>query len=150
MGSDCLAMASASRSRGAVGVANPGHKIIKPEMCYFCFDVLYCHLYNLQPPQVPSFCNENYPLFVTWKIGKDQKLRGCIGTFNEMQLHQGLREYAVTSAMKDSRFSPVSREEFPSLHVSVSIFCQKCRQPKAGTRFRLSTVFFEKEALKVL
>ena len=28
---------------------------------------------------------------------------GCIGTFNEMQLHQGLREYAVTSAMKDSR-----------------------------------------------
>ena len=48
---------------------------------------------------------------------------GCIGTFNEMQLHQGLREYAVTSAMKDSRFSPVSREEFPSLHVSVSILC---------------------------
>jgi len=100
-----------------------GFRIIKPEMCYFCFDVLYCHLYNLQPPQVPSFCNENYPLFVTWKIGKDQKLRGCIGTFNEMQLHQGLREYAVTSAMKDSRFSPVSREEFPSLHVSVSILC---------------------------
>ena len=29
--------------------------------------------------------------------------QGCIGTFNEMQLHQGLREYAVTSAMKDSR-----------------------------------------------
>merc|ERR1712179_221113 len=106
-------------------VANQGRgfRIIKPEMCYFCFDVLYCHLYNLQPPQVPSFCNENYPLFVTWKIGKDQKLRGCIGTFNEMQLHQGLREYAVTSAMKDSRFSPVSREEFPSLHVSVSILC---------------------------
>ena len=23
-------------------------------MCYFCFDVLYCHLYNLQPPQVNS------------------------------------------------------------------------------------------------
>jgi uncharacterized protein (TIGR00296 family) len=100
-----------------------GFRIIKPEMCYFCFDVLYCHLYNLQPPQVPSFCNENYPLFVTWKIGKDQKLRGCIGTFNEMELHQGLREYAVTSAMKDSRFSPVTREEFPSLHVSVSILC---------------------------
>jgi len=100
-----------------------GFRIIKPEMCYFCFDVLYCHLYNLQPPQVPSFCNDNYPLFVTWKIGKDQKLRGCIGTFNEMQLHQGLREYAVTSAMKDSRFSPMTREEFPSLHVSVSILC---------------------------
>ena len=36
------------------------------------------------------------PLFVTWRIGKDKKLRGCIGTFNEMLLHHGLREYAVT------------------------------------------------------
>ena len=36
------------------------------------------------------------PLFVTWKIGKERKLRGCIGTFNDMHLHQGLREYAIT------------------------------------------------------
>jgi AMMECR1 domain-containing protein len=36
------------------------------------------------------------PLFVTWKIGKDRRLRGCIGTFNAMNLHCGLREYAVT------------------------------------------------------
>ena len=42
------------------------------------------------------FLNYDSPLFVTWKIGKDKKLRGCIGTFNEMQLHHGLREYAVT------------------------------------------------------
>ena len=62
-----------------------GFRIIKPEMCYFCFDVLYCHLYNLQPPQVPSFCNENYPLFVTWKIGKDQKLRGKLKTFWKLE-----------------------------------------------------------------
>ena len=27
------------------------------------------------------------------------------------------------SAMKDSRFNPVARDEFPSLHVSVSILC---------------------------
>lgn len=133
-------MASGSNSRHAEGRQNgvvsynrgvttnghsssPGYSIASTEMCYFCFDVLYCHLYNLQAPQVPSFRNDNYPLFVTWKIGKDLKLRGCIGTFNEMQLHHGLREYAVTSAMKDSRFSPVSREEFPNLQVSVSILC---------------------------
>ena len=36
------------------------------------------------------------PLFVTWKIDKSKKLRGCIGTFNDMHLHAGLREYAVT------------------------------------------------------
>ncbi|XP_077514844.1 nuclear protein AMMECR1 isoform X2 [Amblyomma americanum] len=61
------------------------------------------------------------PLFVTWNIGKDKRLRGCIGTFNAMNLHSGLREYAVTSAFKDSRFSPITRDEFNKLHVSVSI-----------------------------
>lgn len=102
----------------------PEHKIIKPEMCYFCFDVLYCHLHDLSPPQVPSFSNDHYSLFVTWKIGKEDRLRGCIGTFSEMQLHSGLREYTIASAMKDSRFSPMSREEFPFLKVSVSILCR--------------------------
>ncbi|XP_039751711.1 uncharacterized protein CG5902 isoform X2 [Pararge aegeria] len=61
------------------------------------------------------------PLFVTWKIGKEHRLRGCIGTFNAMHLHTGLREYAITSALKDSRFTPITREEVPRLTVSVSI-----------------------------
>ena len=61
------------------------------------------------------------PLFVTWYIGKDKRLRGCIGTFTPLNLHYGLHEYAITSAMKDSRFDPISREEMPRLRVSVSI-----------------------------
>ncbi|GIX86308.1 AMME syndrome candidate gene 1 protein homolog [Caerostris darwini] len=116
-------------------------KVICPEMCFFCFDVLLYHLDNHSPPKTPSFSNDSYmilqnllvfrtivnfhlhcsPLFVTWKIGKDRRLRGCIGTFNSMNLHSGLREYAVTSAFKDSRFSPITRDEFGKLHVSVSI-----------------------------
>lgn len=48
-------------------------------------------------------------------------MRGCIGTFNAMNLHTGLREYAITSAFKDSRFSPITRDEFSRLSVSVSI-----------------------------
>ena len=36
------------------------------------------------------------PLFVTWKIGRDKRLRGCIGTFSAMNLHSGLREYTLT------------------------------------------------------
>ena len=90
-------------------------------MCNFCFDVLHSHLYNYDPPKTPSFTNEAYPLFVTWKIGSNRRLRGCIGTFTATNLHSGLREYAVTSAMKDSRFSPVTKEEFQKLHCSVSI-----------------------------
>jgi len=38
-----------------------------------------------------------------------------------MNLHIGLREYAMTSAFKDSRFSPITKDELSKLHVSVSI-----------------------------
>ncbi|EGI59540.1 Uncharacterized protein G5I_12323 [Acromyrmex echinatior] len=95
--------------------------IAQPEMGFFCFDVLYCQLHQLDPPKAPNFSNEAFPLFVTWTIGKDMRLRGCIGTFNAMHLHAGLREYATTSAFKDSRFNPITRDELPRLHVSVSI-----------------------------
>lgn len=92
-----------------------------PEMCFYCFEVLYRELNQLEEPRTPSFTNEPFPLFVTWKIGKDKRLRGCIGTFSAMRLHSGLREYAITSALKDSRFSPITRDEIQRLTVSVSI-----------------------------
>lgn len=96
-------------------------QIAIPDMCFFCFEVLYCELNNIDGPAEPRFTNDPYPLFVTWKIGRDKRLRGCIGTFTAMHLHAGLREYAITSALKDSRFSPITRDEFPRLTVSVSI-----------------------------
>ncbi|KAG8178221.1 hypothetical protein JTE90_025105 [Oedothorax gibbosus] len=96
-------------------------EVICAEMCYFCFDVLDYHLNQTEPPNTPNFPDDCYPLFVTWKTGNDRRLRGCIGTFNSMNLHSGLREYAITSAFKDSRFSPITREELGKLHVSVSI-----------------------------
>lgn len=95
--------------------------VAHPEMGFYCFDVLYSHLHSSEPPKAPRFTNEEYPLFVTWAIGKDKRLRGCIGTFSAMNLHSGLREYAVTSAFKDSRFSPITADELSKLHVSVSI-----------------------------
>ncbi|XP_060105215.1 nuclear protein AMMECR1 isoform X2 [Heteronotia binoei] len=104
--------------------AGPGgcrKMVVSAEMCCFCFDVLYCHLYGYQPPRSPRFTNDPYPLFVTWKIGRDKRLRGCIGTFSAMNLHSGLREYTLTSALKDSRFPPMTRDELPRLFCSVSL-----------------------------
>ncbi|KAF4789046.1 AMME syndrome candidate protein 1 protein like protein [Turdus rufiventris] len=123
--------------------------VVSAEMCCFCFDVLYCHLYGYQPPRSPRFTNDPYPLFVTWKIGRDKRLRGCIGTFSAMNLHSGLREYTLTRtktvrkmkslpylaftkdgksfktttivALKDSRFPPMTRDELPRLFCSVSL-----------------------------
>lgn len=93
----------------------------------------------------------NSPLFVTWHIGRDRRLRGCIGTFSPMSLHSGehnlnrlsddqfyclfsrflyfysfhlwtgLKEYALTSALRDSRFDPINRDELHKLTASVSI-----------------------------
>ncbi|XP_055909165.1 uncharacterized protein CG5902 [Eupeodes corollae] len=99
----------------------PMDQVALPDMCFFCFEVLYCELNNIEGPGQPQFTNDPFPLFVTWKIGRDKRLRGCIGTFSAMHLHSGLREYALTSALKDSRFSPITRDEFPRLTVSVSI-----------------------------
>lgn len=105
------------------------YQVISKEMCFYCFDILRGHLYNFDMPRKPSFTDDAYPLFVTWKIGRDQRLRGCIGTFSPLTLHDGLKEYAITSAIKDSRFAPIKRDELSRLHCSVSLLTnfEECR-----------------------
>lgn len=83
--------------------------------------LLVSYLTKVSFSQLTSQICSFSPLFVTWKVGREKRLRGCIGTFNALNLHTGLREYAVTSAFKDSRFSPITWEEVSRLHVSVSI-----------------------------
>lgn len=34
------------------------NRVVCPEMCYFCFDTLYSHLNNQEPPKPPSFPND--------------------------------------------------------------------------------------------
>lgn len=40
--------------------------IASAEMCFYCFDVLYSHLHNMETPSTPDFTNE--PLWV-WSLG---------------------------------------------------------------------------------
>lgn len=64
------------------------------------------------------------PLFVTWNtVSRDghRSLRGCIGTFEDQDLEEGIASYALTSALHDSRFSPVRLSELASLEVSVTL-----------------------------
>lgn len=102
-----------------VDLKNEG-MIICMDMCFYCFDVLASHLHKHDAP-VPTFSDGRHPLFVTWSIGNEKRLRGCIGTFSALNLHQGLREYAATSAFRDTRFDPITKDELPKLHVAVSI-----------------------------
>lgn len=59
-------------------------------------------------------------LFVTWKR-HGSELRGCLGTFKVDYVSKLLPEYAIASAMRDSRFAPMRRDELASMNVSVSL-----------------------------
>ncbi|KAL7938861.1 AMMECR1 domain-containing protein [Trichoderma chlorosporum] len=65
------------------------------------------------------------PLFVTWNTvdpdDDDVSLRGCIGTFESQPLSEGIHEYALISALQDTRFHPISKREFPTLQAAVTL-----------------------------
>ncbi|WVY98012.1 hypothetical protein V8G54_030163 [Vigna mungo] len=93
------------------------------EMVVYCFDTLVSH-YNNQEPPPPAFDQAQHPLFVTWKKvvnGGDPRLRGCIGTLEARSLISGLKDYALTSALRDRRFPPIQANELPFLECTVSI-----------------------------
>ena len=93
------------------------------KLCFFCFNYLEAYLKKIEP--IIEFPNEykgtEFPLFVTWKKGKDEELRGCIGTFKAENLEENLPKYAIISALNDNRFSPISLKEIKDLHVGVSL-----------------------------
>ncbi|KAH8197583.1 hypothetical protein TruAng_008267 [Truncatella angustata] len=65
------------------------------------------------------------PLFVTWNTVSsrtgDTNLRGCIGTFEAQDLEDGISSYAITAAIHDTRFNPISKRELPSLEVAITL-----------------------------
>ncbi|KAI0722898.1 AMMECR1 domain-containing protein [Earliella scabrosa] len=96
-----------------------------PEHCFHSFDTLFCALTSNKPIP-PKFPDGKYPLFVTWNTrssrpGRPHRLRGCIGTFEPQPLRDGLAEYALISAFRDSRFKKIEEWELESLECSVSL-----------------------------
>jgi uncharacterized protein (TIGR00296 family) len=94
------------------------------EHVMFAFDAILSALHDKTPPP-PSFEEASTALFVTWKIIKGNsdhlQLRGCIGVLEERPLTKALHDYALTSAFRDSRFSPISLIEVPLLQCTVSL-----------------------------
>jgi uncharacterized protein (TIGR00296 family) len=87
------------------------------------------------------------PLFVTWhtrssRPGHTSRLRGCIGSFEALPLQEGLAEYSLISAFRDSRFKKIDKSELQSLecgYVGVS-FAQDLTH-RSHTRISLLTDF---------
>mmetsp|Transcript_14742 Transcript_14742/g.28006 ORF Transcript_14742/g.28006 Transcript_14742/m.28006 type:complete len:200 (-) Transcript_14742:149-748(-) len=92
------------------------------DSCAYCFEVLERHFDSKVVVTEPDLPKGKFPLFVTWKIRERGywQLRGCIGTFGERSLKEGLEEYALISALKDPRFDPMEKSEMSSLAVNTS------------------------------
>ncbi|PLW12835.1 hypothetical protein PCANC_16439 [Puccinia coronata f. sp. avenae] len=103
--------------------------------CLYCFDSLYSTLKNKHSERTgeddyllnnleKNIGTSEFPLFVTWNIisnGAHPKLRGCIGNFAPSPLNEGLKDYAIISALKDHRFSPVTLSDLEKLSCTVSL-----------------------------
>ena len=94
-------------------------------LCGFWFDTIIAKLEKQTLPDFPSdhVKDAKYPLFVTWTKGKNDDLRGCIGTFAESYLSKTLGKYAQISAFQDTRFDPISSKEVKKLNVGLSLLC---------------------------
>ena len=94
-------------------------------LCKYCFKVLEYSLSNKDIKKVPfpeEFKGKSYPLFVTWTLGKEKELRGCIGTFEDSELEKQLKDYALMSAYEDDRFDePINKSELTNLNCEVSL-----------------------------
>jgi len=100
----------------------------------YCFECLIgeCTDTPVSPPAATLLdaneANKKFPLFVTWKVrsnlSDEWRLRGCIGTFAHKPLAAALREYAITSALHDTRFDPIVLSEVSGLKCEVSLLVQ--------------------------
>lgn len=101
------------------------NNVCRPEHCFHAFNTLDNDLTSA--PLIPAtFSDEKYPLFVTWNIrsskpGRAPQLRGCIGTFDPLPLREGIAEYALISAFRDSRFYDITKSELPHLECGISL-----------------------------
>lgn len=73
-------------------------------------------------PDDPVFDNLG-GIFVTLKHAGN--LRGCIGNIEPVRsIKEGVAANVVSAAFHDTRFAPLSREEFERVHISISILTE--------------------------
>ena len=99
------------------------YPVATTDHCLHCFDTVANHFSLLAAAPLPSFATHAAcPLFVTWKSRANgaPSLRGCIGCLKPLPI-TSLRDYALTSALRDQRFDPIEPRELPQLSCTVSL-----------------------------
>ena len=73
-----------------------------------------------ESPDLPDAIRKKQGCFVT--LHKKGMLRGCIGTLEPVRpLADAVRENALHSAFRDTRFSPVTAEELADIDIEISV-----------------------------
>lgn len=80
------------------------------------------NLHDNQPLSYsPVNADLNHPIGAFVTLNKNDKLRGCIGQFEpEDPLYEVLQSVTVSSATKDPRFTPVTKEELDEIEIEIS------------------------------
>lgn len=97
---------STTSSRAALGESSKSSSISS----FFSF--------SPRPQASPARKEEEHPLFVTWNTVSSrghQSLRGCIGTFDPLELSTGLKNYALTAYI--SSLHSASSPQLPGLQI---------------------------------
>lgn len=84
------------------------------------------------PDDLPQeMCEQRAGVFVSIKIndGQQTRLRGCIGTIQAVQrsIAEEIIHNAISAAVKDPRFAPITPEELDRLVISVDVL--GCMEP---------------------
>lgn len=92
------------------------------------------------------------PLFVTWNTrpsrpGRSPRLRGCIGNFDPMPIRDGLAEYALISAFRDSRFRKIDKTELETLECGYVLHSLSFHGLPPFLCSRMVSVFLERNRL---
>jgi len=74
----------------------------------------------IQVESYPQDLQQKRATFVTLKI--NDELRGCIGVLDARRtLIEDVADNAFSAAFKDNRFSPLTRDEFELIEISISV-----------------------------
>jgi len=75
---------------------------------------------TIDEKKIPESLKKQLGAFVTLKI--DGKLRGCIGRFlSSDPLYEVVKESALSSAFEDTRFLPLTKEEYDKTDMEITI-----------------------------
>jgi MEMO1 family protein len=75
---------------------------------------------TIESSNISPNLKKNMGAFVTLNI--DGKMRGCIGQFTSTEpLYEVVNQMAIASAFEDTRFTPLSKEEFNKIKIEISV-----------------------------